>query len=692
MNTSQHSKNFLSFVFGEYFLDALRNTVVIVLPILVFFSRNPQLGVGLGVGALLISLTDIPGNRADKFRAALISIVLFSATALLFSLNLENAWITAAAFTIVTFIGCMMAAFGVRTGAIGAMAIILSSFILGLQPQHPLEFSLYLCLGGCWFYAISLLQVLIWPYRSLHHAIYECLDSTASFLGDKACFYDPEISLDECYAKTINGHLRVSEKQQLVRSLLLGDKIAMRPDNRKGRQLLKDAIGVIGLYEQVTAIQFDYVQIRAQLEGTGSLELIIKEIELLATMTRNLSHTFLGAPKKSVGEQLSGEFHQTYKAISRLAKTSNPVTAKLLNNMLQNFQGIIAELDQINNPTAQLQKRGSANTAYPEFLGRRVTMLQQLAEHLNIHSTIFRFALRLSLSFLAGYGIIHLLGPQKYSYWLLLTLAIVARPRLSATWKRNVQRLWGTLAGLLISSIVLLLIPSGAVLLVIATIALTGFFAFNRTRYDVSVGCITIAVMICLSLYYEEPGLIFQGRIGYTIAGCGLAFLGVYLFPAWESGQLKHLVNGVLSSNLNFFKVATDLTQPAANRQHQGRLERKSAHLALARLSEALQHIKLEPGPKTHLKTIKKIQATSYRINGLITSIFLSDQVGKADQVTAISKQLGYGINAAFAGAEEENPPGDAKPFIKNETAVLKEGLELLQELSAELQHYFRIV
>lgn len=171
--------------YGEYFTDALRNTLTVIIPmLLLFFFRDAQTAIGVGLGALLISLTDAPGNKADKFKSAVTSVIIFFLTALVVSFSLGNTLLTALSIFLTTFLLTMIAVFGQRAGLTGTMAIILGIFILGLQPREPIMFSLYILAGGIWYYLISLMQILIWPYRSLHQAIFECIRSTSAFLKE----------------------------------------------------------------------------------------------------------------------------------------------------------------------------------------------------------------------------------------------------------------------------------------------------------------------------------------------------------------------------------------------------------------------------------------------------------------------------------------------------------------------------
>jgi uncharacterized membrane protein YccC len=695
------STRILSFFLGEYFTDALRNTLVIVLPITFFFIQGyPQAAIGIGVGALLISLTDLPGNRTSKFRTAVLSICTFFLTALIISCSLRYEWVTAAAFFLLTFLLSMLSIFGFRSALTGTMAIILSTFTLGLHPEQPLLFSCYIFLGGFWYYLVSLVQISIWPYKYLHHAIFECLTSTARFLKVKAKCYDTHIPLGVCYQETISLHIKVSEKQDLVRTLLLSDKYAMDPANSKGKRMLATAKMAIGLYEQVTAIHYDYNVIRNILGQSGCLPLIFRLIEILAEELKTLSSAFLRSRKSRFRISAKTEFDMLMNALTISAEKEKGTASDIILKIQQNVSDIESQIRDISSLRIASQLDSDqkiSNDNYSAFLSPQSFSPGFFKRQFNLDSTIFRFSLRLSLSFLAAYLLTLLFPSEKYSYWMLLTIVIVARPRFGITWKRNKERLWGTLTGVVIGFLVLVLVKQHLALLILSAMLLLGFFTFNRIRYAVSVMCITPAVIICLSLYHGHADHILSERIYYTLAGCAIAFAGVYLFPVWESRQLKALTGDAIGANINFFREVMIQKRRGPGVDNGSSLARKNAHLVLARFSEAFQHIHLEPlGNKIDVRKIEEVQELNYRINAVITSLFLSgkpiswemDSIELADRVLADLRysfeisRTDYVFNITSSHDQQLMP-------LQVHTRKGISQLELLAALSAQLREIF---
>lgn len=612
------------FFLGEYFSDALRTTITVVLPIILFFYLgNPEAAKGIGVGALLISLTDLPDNRLNKLKTALWSIIVFFATTLVVSSVLDHVYLAAVVVVIAAFSFSMFAVYGQKLSLIGTMALIVCTFVMGLHPARPLYFSSYILLGGVWYYVISLIQILLRPYRSLHHAIFECLMSSAMFLNAKAKNYDVDVPLDLQQKEAIKLHIKVNQKHELIRNLLLTDKYAMNPDNPKGQLLLERARLLIDLYEQLNAVHYDYALVRKTLATGPSLKLIATLIELLAKELEQLGRHVRSA-KAYKGEVATNmEYHQKRVMLLQEMERLNETQRRIVLKVVLNMNDIVRIIEMIRGNERRPEKHLkelSGSISYPLFItGDRFS----IREHLTLKSPIFRFSLRLAICFLFGFLLIWQLEPSKYSYWLFLTLVIVARPKFSITWKRNLQRLKGSLGGVVIGLIIIYFVKSPAVLLSFSVIFLLGFYAFNRLNYTVSVLFITPAVILTLGSYQGQFDHIVHDRIIFTVLGCVIAIFATYLFPIWDSRQLKAKINKATKDSLHYLEVAIEGKENMD--ENVSRMARKNANLSLSALSEAIESASQEP-MRRHIdfNGLYGIQSTIYQINAIITSIYLS--------------------------------------------------------------------
>ena len=163
----------IRFMRGEHSGDALRNVSISIVPSLAIYllGAHASTAIGIGVGSLLTTLTDLPGNRKDKLSSALVCIPTFFIASLFTALLFPYHWPLVILLGAAGFICTLYGIFGPRYAAIGNMTLILMSFVIGMAPQHPFAVSLQIAAGSIIYYFFSLLQAYIQPYRSLKHAM-----------------------------------------------------------------------------------------------------------------------------------------------------------------------------------------------------------------------------------------------------------------------------------------------------------------------------------------------------------------------------------------------------------------------------------------------------------------------------------------------------------------------------------------
>ncbi|WP_461787659.1 FUSC family membrane protein [Pedobacter sp.] len=655
---------------SEHTVDALRNTLAVIIPIVFFFYIGwPTTGIGVGIGALMICMTDLPGNRTEKFRAAWISTLIFALVAFLAAWSTQSALLMV--FTVVglTFLLTMVGVMGQRMSAIGLMGIILATFTIGLKPKNPLLYANYILFGGAWYYLISLLQISIFPYRSLNRAIAQTIRETAELLFLRAKGYNPLADLTGFNRQNIRLHLRLANQHELIRQLLLSDKRTMQQRDTKAQLLLEKSISLIDLYEQVSAVHYDYPYLRKKLANTGALPLIKEGIEVMAKLLRK--------PNSPMLESFDNIIADLKKTAAKL-----PVEEQaLVSQILANIDEIFALINAIHSPNSNRQSDESSGR-YTDFLTTSPVQTTAFKKHFSLQSSTFRFSLRLSALSLAALLLINWLSPQHYSYWLLLTMVIVSRPSYGQTLKRNVERLSGTLLGLLIGW-GLTQTDSISLQLFISVFGLFGFFAFNRIAYGVSVVCITVSVILCLNAYEGNLWQLLTDRVVFTIGGVLLCLLATFLFPIWNAPRLGDLFAQVINSNLDYFKSASALTPFDLEKLHESKLARKQSHRQLAQLSEAISAALKEPlRRRLNWRLIKRMQLLNFQFNVLNATFASSQKQGLSllslediKNIEADLFQLLDQIQNMDWSNPKELPMRDEKPLNLNE--VCKEMLML---------------
>ncbi|HIF9245271.1 TPA: FUSC family membrane protein [Photobacterium damselae] len=157
----------------------------------------------------------------------------------------------------------------------------------------------------------------------------------------------------------------------------------------------------------------------------------------------------------------------------------------------------------------------------------------KLASQMTMKSSYFRHALRGSLSLTTGLILVRLFE-LDFGFWTLMTSLLVLRPNLSMTWTRLLQRITGTLSGLIVVAALLHFQVSSDILPFIFCIAAVLFFHTTTKQYGWAVFFVTLFVFSGFSLN-GQGNMIMLPRLDNTILGVTLPLLFVFIIaPGWQ--------------------------------------------------------------------------------------------------------------------------------------------------------------
>lgn len=616
----KHSNNTLWCRFHlnqQELVDALRNTFTVIVPFSLFFWLGiPSAALGMGTGALVICLTDLPGSRSQKGAGALVSIPVFFVVAVLTAFTVTYPFGLALVAMVLSFVLVMFAAAGQRMAAVGTMGLGIMAFTIGHHPKQPLEYGVYIALGGLWYYLVSLSQAWLFPYHTLKRALAKTKKDTAALMRLRALGYDPDGSLSGFNGKNIKLHLTLTNDHELVRRLLLGDRFRAGFQDTQSKILLKQSILLIDLFEQVSVLHYDYPGIRKSLAGSGVLEEIKTAIEAIADYLEGRKE------KKGYYEKLIVSLE------NKLLQTGQ--SDSLLPDILTNLKytgNLVFSLDDVTDLDSEMPSHH-----FGSFLTEGKFSFIKIISQLRYSSPLFRFALRMAIMMLVVVGAIGFLPKGSYGYWIPITLIVISRPSFGMTLKRNIERVIGTILGLIIGWGVLALGWSAPLQLLIVVISIFVFYSFLLIRYWVSAMAITLAVVLCLSLYQGDDQQILTERLLFTLLGCTIGLLATFVFPIRHAQHLKLVLEQALLANRNYLAALLEQNSELV----EVKLARKQGYLALSGLNEAISWASKEPKWKRgSLRVLKQLELLCFQLNALIAALPLKDSKAELIQTNA---------------------------------------------------------
>jgi uncharacterized membrane protein (TIGR01666 family) len=602
-----------NFFYSQYFSDGIRTSIGILLPALVFNYINQfQLGVTLSLGALCVSVADIPGPVIHKRNAMAICNFCIFVVAVITGFARMNVVTLGIEIAIFSFLFSMLIVYGTRAAAVGTGSLLMMIFMIekGMPATQVLAYSLQATLGGIWYLIFSVLFFSIRPYRAAQQALGESILDVVKFLRIKADFYLQDTDIDENYRKLVSHQIQVSQHQDAVRELLFKSRVMVKESTNASRVLVLTFIDLIDLYEQILATHYDYRQVRDKFGDTGVLEAIARVLEQMAHELENIGYAVLSNRRYNHSHDFDAELEQLKKKIDEIAAQDNSTSNLVLKKILINLRDLNKNIHNIfiyyNSRSSKTLIEKPEDVEYSKFVTHQDYAPRIFFDNLSLSSGSFKHALRVSLVCVIGFTIAKLFALGHHSYWVLLTIIVILKPGFSLSKQRNYQRLVGTIAGGAIGIMILTVIKNTDAQFIFFIVFMLGTYSFTRLNYVVSVIFMTPYVLILFKFLGVGHLNLAEERIIDTAIGSSIAFIATYIiFPIWEFEQVQENLRDTVYANVNYLaKIAETITGKIVT-VTEYKLARKDIYVKSANLSAAFERMTSEP--KSKQKKIREI-------------------------------------------------------------------------------------
>jgi uncharacterized membrane protein YccC len=586
------------FFYSQAFADGFRTAFAILFPALLgsyfgFFSE----GLALALGAMCVSLTDAPGPLLHKKNGMLFCVAFAFIIAVLTALARTNTYTLGLEIAFVTFLFSMFVVYGARATGVGNAAILVMILTIDtpLEGSKILVHAVYIAVGGLFYLSFSLLLYKLRPYRNAQRALGDCIREIAAYLSIRADFYNIHTDLETNYTRLVAQQIVVNERQDFVRELFFKTRQIVQESTDESRKLVFTFIETVDLFEDITAAYYDYKSLRELYAESGALDLIHHSLRKIVDELNAVGV----AIQSNTSFKKSFNYDEEVKRIKAEVDAIPTTNRLVLHKIVVNIRNLLADLDNIEQYFASGVNRKRTGVDHSHFVTHQSLDPRILLNNLNLQSSAFRHAIRVSTACVIGFLITRWFPYGSHSYWILLTIAFIIKPAFSLTKQRNIERIKGTLVGGATGVAILLLIENTTVLFILMVLLMIATYSFMRINYLAMVMCVTPYVLILFSFLGTEFRIIAGERIIDTLIGCAIAFSASYfLFPNWESEQLKSHMQGIIKANaLYLHKVVQALSgQDVSMLEY--KLARKEVYLSSANLSAAFQRMVSEPKNK----------------------------------------------------------------------------------------------
>ena len=696
---AEYNLRLKKFLNSQYVYTGVRITAGVLIPAMVLYHYD-LLAVMMGVplGALFIALPDNPGPIHHRINGMIAGILINFCVLVIAGYSHSSQLLIGIEILIFTLFFSMFGVYGARADSIGLIALVtfVVSYGSGTFGKHPpIETAVYFAAGGAWYSLLSITFSGIQPYKPVQQLLGEYLIEIGAYLDERAKFYDKVTDVNKHLTELYPRQVVIQKHQNDLREILFKTRLFVKESTNKGRRLVMIFLESTDLLERIITAQQNYSELHRDFDDTDILDQFKQNIQLLARQLELTGTAIHGGGSFINDTIIDQSLEQSRKAFFdlRAAKlnSANMESFIRLRHILYSLTDLSERIKRVQGYTAPDKKvKERVDEQYLQaFVSRQDFSFRKFTDNLSLKSGQFRHATRLTVAMLAGY-ILSLLLPLGHSYWILLSIATILKPAFSASRKRNIQRVAGTLIGVGIGFLTLHLSTSNTPIFVIMLIGMLIAYTTLRMNYLISTAAITLYVVLSFHFFYAASlnGLLFD-RVIDTIAGALICLAAAYfILPKWEHEQINEQLKNAAEDNDRYFKaVAQYMKTKEPENLLEYKLARKAAFISLANIADGLQRMLDEPKSRQRqLQQVHQLVASSHMLTSYIASLaaYAEQHNGKYD-VADLKPMLQY-ISRQFDLLKElhQNPGVMIKkqdPF-----PISKKIQQLLQQRKAELE------
>ena len=568
-----------------------------------WYLGQPSLIIPLFLGIIASALAETDDSWLGRLSALLVTLLCFSIAAIAVELLFPYPWLFVAGLALSTFALVMLGALGERYGAIAQATLILSIYSMIAADQRNGELQqfwrdpLLLVAGAAWYGLLSVCWNALFAHQPVQQSLARLYRELGLYFRYKAALFEPvrQLDVEQRRLELAQQNGRVVSALNAAKETLLHRLGSGRPGS-KINHYLKLYFLAQDLHERVSSSHYPYQALAEAFFHSDVLFRCQRLLRLQASACSELGEAIQLRQTFRYSEANAQALEDLQASLEHLREQNNPAWRGLLRSLRalsSNLSTLQRQLASASDPAALEGTQDSS------LLDRQPQTLREAFNRIRLQLTptslLFRHALRMAIALVAGYAALHAIHPEQ-GYWVLLTTVFVCQPNYGATRIKLVQRISGTVLGLVVGWALFDLFPSQPVQALFAVVAGVVFFATRSTRYTLATAAITLMVLFCCNQVGDGYGLIWP-RLFDTLLGSLIAAAAVFLIlPDWQGRRLNQVVANTLSCNSDYLRQIMRQYDSGKHDDLAYRLARRNAHNADAALSTTLSNMLLEPG------------------------------------------------------------------------------------------------
>lgn len=699
MNYTSELKKFVT---SQYIYSGVRIALAVVIPsiILAYLGVLKQFFL-FPLGTIFLALTDMPGPFHRRRNSLILALFFYFSISLVAGLLKDFPILIFLEIIIFGLFFTMLGIYGKRLDIVGSLTLVVFAiFIDGAPGVHSaLWNACVFSLGAAWFFIVFLLVTVLKPYKLAKQMIGENYIELGKYLRLKSQFYLKNPDFEGIYSQIFGLEVRIKEHQEATREVVFKTRQMVRESTSTSRLLMQLFLNSFDLHEMLILSTNDYKKLQKSFGDKEILEKINLYLNKLSNELINIGISIQGGMKASPIINISDELHQLHEEFFELRnKEMNAETLENFMILRQIFLRITEISDEIQTiyklktQNIKLVKSLSTGLDLEKFVTKEEKLNHKVfINNFSLESNHFRHAIRITLAMMIGYAIskFQFLNIHKV-YWILITILAIMRPAYSITKRRNILRIYGTVAGAIVGFVIVYYITNPIVLLGIFLVCLMLTFSLLKDKYAWAVFFMTVYIFLIFD--FMKPGNfndIFLERLFDTLIAAVIVFLVSYLvLPVWEHQKNKTLILKYIKANDKYFNRIIDILNQKNIEIQDYKMSRKEAIISLANLSDNFQ--KMLSDPKDQQKNLENIHlfvTTAHLFTAYVAS--LSQYALKGENYSEIDlsgwkNKINNELIIAKSILESEKP--EEKNTLSSEISTADQVDELLEKRKKEIR------
>lgn len=563
---------------------------------------QPEAVIPVFLGVIACALAETDDSWRGRLRAVGVTLVCFTVAALSVKALFNHPWLFVIGLSASAFCLTMLGAIGERYRAMAYGTLILAIYTtIGVehsagQADHFWSEPALLLIGAAWYGVLSVLWCALFAHQPVQQKLAVLFHALGDYLKLKSTLFEPVrgVDIESRRLELAQLNSKVVTALNLAKESIF-NRVGQGRGTRHRRYLALYFIAQ-DVHERASSSHYPYNDLA---DTFFHSDVMFRCQRLLRSQSRVCRRLAIATQLRQPfvpDTEIQQAKDDLDASLAYLRSQNNPAWHRLLRSL----GALSGNLDALNKRLASANVQAVVpDQQDSSLLDRSPQSFKDAIDRVKLQLTpgapIFRHALRLAIALAVGYGMVQVLDPSE-GYWIVLTTLFVSAPSYGATRKRTVQRISGTVIGLVSGWALLTLAPGAALQGMIAVAAGVAFFATRATRYMQATAAMTLLVLMCFNQVGNGYDLIVP-RLVDTMVGGLIAVLAVFvILPDWQGRRLNKLASNAVANNARYLRAIIQQYRTGKQDDLAYRTARRNAHNADSAFSVAMSNVLAEPG------------------------------------------------------------------------------------------------